>query len=122
MKKKESSGRTLPLWERVAVDLLEMPRLARMFVATFFALAVTLAVSPVIDIIYLNNFFDESTVIVPALVAGAFGLLMYIAGYLLIVGWQGEDLSPRRAVIWYVIVGLIAMLVVAVWFVFVLIR
>lgn len=113
--------RKLPFWERITVDLLEMPRPARLFVSAFFALAVTLALSPFIDAVYLDYFFDERTVIVPALVAGAFGLVMYIAGYLLIIGWQGEDMKPRRAVMWYVRVGLLAIFVTILWIIYVLI-
>lgn len=120
-RQRKSSGgtqpepRRLPAFQRIVVDLLEMPRIARWFVVAFFALAVTLAVSPFIDALYLQYFFDERTVIAPALVAMMFGLLMYIVGYWLVVGWQGETTTPRRVVLWYVGVGMLAIFVIAVW-------
>lgn len=119
--KKEPETRKLPFLERIMVDLLEMPRIARLFVVTFFSLAVTFALRPFIDTLYIRNFFDEQTVIAPALVAMFFGLLMYIAGYWLIVGWQGETVSPRRAVLWYVGVGMLAFLIILIWFLVILI-
>lgn len=100
--------RDLSFVERVIVDLLEMPRIARIFVVTFFALALTLVLSPIIDAIYLDRFFDERTVIVPSLVAAAFGFVMYAVGWVLVVGWQGSDQRPRASIFAYVLVGMLA--------------
>ncbi|NJL56462.1 hypothetical protein HC928_15755, partial [bacterium] len=101
--------------ERLILDMLGMPRLARIFVVVFFALAVTLAVSPIIDSIYLSYFFDERTVIVPSLVAAAFGVVMYAAGWILVVGWQGGGYRPRRSVLAYIVIGLLAVAAVVGW-------
>lgn len=118
----QTDARRLPFLERIVTDLLEMPRIARWFVVAFFSLAVTFALRPFIDTIYLRNFFDERTVIAPALVAMAFGLLMYVAGYWLIVGWQGETARPRRVILWYIGIGLLAIVLVAFWFVIVMLQ
>jgi hypothetical protein len=117
----KTDKRKLPFLERIMVDLLEMPRVARWFVVAFFSLVVTFAVRPFIDTLYVRNFFDEGTVIAPALVAMGFGLLMYIMGYWLIVGWQGQQLSPRRAVLVYIGIGMLAFLIVIIWFLVLLI-
>jgi hypothetical protein len=96
-------------------QLLGLPRLTRIIIAGTFALAVTLAVSPIIDEIYLRNFFSPDTRIVPSLIAATFGLGMYAAGWLTIVGTVGEDPEARPLVKIYLIVGVLALVIVAIW-------
>jgi hypothetical protein len=89
-----------------------LPRLARMLLVALFALAVTLAVSPLVDLIYDRYFFSVDTVLVPALISAGFGLLMYLLGWWLMVGTVGEPLAARPALVWYVGMGFAAVGVV----------
>jgi hypothetical protein len=101
-----------PATIRLVRRVLKLPRSVRIFIAAVFAQAVTFALSPVIDEIYLRYFFNESTRIVPSLVAAAAGLLMYALGWLLMVGTVHEPLPERGAVLWYCLVGLLAIALV----------
>jgi|FLYN01.1.fsa_nt_gi hypothetical protein len=95
--------------------LLRLPRLGRIGLTTLFALAVTLALSPIIDSIYLRYLFTPETVLFPALASAGFGLAMYIVGWLLMIGPVGEALPARTVILWYVGVGILAVLLVLVW-------
>lgn len=92
--------------------LLKLPRLARIGIAALFALSVTLALSPIVDGIYLNFLFTPETVMVPALVSAGFGLVMYVVGWQLIVGYVGEMPPARLVILWYVGVGVLALVLV----------
>ncbi len=78
------SKRTDPSRIRSINWLFNLPRSVRIVLNGVFALSVTLALFPVVDEIYLRLFFNESTVLVPALVSVSFGLAMYLAGWMLI--------------------------------------
>jgi hypothetical protein len=82
-------------------------------IAVVFALAVTFALSPIIDEIYISYFFSEATRIVPSLLAAAAGLVMYVLGWVLTVGTVHEPLPERGAVLWYGLLGLLALVLVA---------
>ncbi len=79
-----------------------------------FALAVTLAITPIVDGVYLANFYSVDTRIVPSLISTALGIGFYVVGWRLIIGYAGETPAPRRAVLWYFCIGAAACAVVAV--------
>jgi hypothetical protein len=92
--------------------VIQLPRLARILLCALFALAVTLAFSPLIDYLYDRYFFDMNTVIVPALVTATLGLITYMIGWWLLVGTVGERPAVRTALVWYLGIGLLAVAVV----------
>ncbi|MFW5691947.1 MAG: hypothetical protein ACOCX3_01205 [Chloroflexota bacterium] len=96
-------------------SVLKLPRITRLVIAGVLALAVTLALSPIIDEIYLRFFFDESTRGLPGLLAAAFGVTMYIIGWFAIVGTSGEAAQERQIAAYYLVVGLLAIGVVLIW-------
>ena len=95
---------------RVIRWLLRLPRLVRILVVGMFALGVTLALFPVVDAIYLRFFFHESTRSVASLISAGIGLVMYMVGWQLIVGTVGEQPPARRVVLWYLVIGGLAIL------------
>ncbi len=99
---------TRQLIERV----LHWPRFLRVLLCGLFALSVTLALSPLIDEIYLRFFFSAQTVIVPSLISSAFGLVMYVLGWWLVIGTLGETPPVRGGVLAYLALGLLALIVV----------
>lgn len=103
--------------ERLIHAVLRLPRIWRIILAAIFALATTLALSPIVDAIYLRYLFTEGTRIVPSLVSAGFGLAMYVSGWLLIVGTVGEDPQARFAVLWYFVLGTLAILLTVLWMV-----
>ncbi|MBZ0290717.1 MAG: hypothetical protein K8I30_24035 [Anaerolineae bacterium] len=109
-----SVRRKLPLVYRWIERMLHLPRFVRVVLCAVLALAVTLALSPLIDEIYLRFFFSSQTVIVPALISAAFGLLMYMLGWWLVIGTVGEMPPIRMGVLWYIVVGLLAVSVVVI--------
>lgn len=100
------------IWTRTGSRISQLPRLARIGLAALFALAITLALSPLIDLIYDRYFFSTQTLIVPALVTTACGLIMYLLGWWLMVGTVGEKPTIRPALVWYFGIGLLAVVVV----------
>ena len=87
---------------RLLERLLSLPRIARIWLAGVFALALTLLLIPVIDGIYLEYLYSPDTRDVAAYVAAAIGVVMYLIGWRLIVGFAGESPRVNRAVLWYV--------------------
>lgn len=96
-------------------QVLQMPRITRILISAVFALATTLALSPIVDEIYLRFFLDDSTVWLPALISVSCGLVMYVAGWRLIVGTVGETNQADRAAMIYFSAGFLAILVVILW-------
>ena len=92
--------------------LSQLPRLVRILLVGLFALAVTLALSPLVDLIYDRYFFSAQTVIIPALVTATFGLLTYMLGWWLLVGTVGERPEARAVTVWYFGIGVLAVVVV----------
>ena len=97
-----------------AVWIVRWPRLVRILIVALFALAVTLALSPLVDYLYDRFFFSMETRMVPSLVSASFGLLMYLVGWMLMVGTVGEEPEARVALLWYIGTGVAAMLVVGI--------
>jgi hypothetical protein len=80
-------------------------RIGRILVCAVIALAATLTIRPLIDLIYLDYFYDPGTVIVPAWIATAVGIAVYAIGWRLVVGMAGEVPQPGRAAAYYLVVG-----------------
>lgn len=92
------------LWIR---RILGWSRPVRIVIATIFALATTTAVFPIVDSVYLANFFSDETRILPSFVAVGVGIIMYVVGWWLVVGTRG-DLPPERiAVVIYFFCGVV---------------
>ncbi len=96
--------------------ILGWPRLLRIIIICVFALAVTAVVFPLVDFVYMENFFNEQTVILPSFVSSGLGIITFGVGWWLLVGVRGEKRPERTAVFFYMLFGL---LVIA--FVFILI-
>lgn len=92
--------------------VLNLPRSMRILIVSLFSLAVILAVSPRVDGLYLQFFFTESTVWLPSFVSVGIGIIIYILGWRLVVGTRSETPSVRLAVFWYLVVGILAVLLV----------
>ncbi len=103
-----------PVTLRWVRAVLRLPRVVRIILIAVFAIVVTFALSPVIDAVYLNFFFDETTRVLPSLAAAGAGLVMYVLGWVLVVGTVGEELPERIAVLWYIGLGLLAIVLVTI--------
>lgn len=107
------TGRLTALrWQK---SLSGIPRWGRILIVMIMALATTLLLFPQVDAIYLDYLFDESTIMLPALVSAGFGLTMYMAGWFLVVGSRGstpqEQVSSSPALLWYIGFGVLALVV-----------
>jgi hypothetical protein len=104
-KKSRLSTYHQPLWLDVINRLLKLPRFARIVVAGIFALATTLALSPLVDYVYLSYMYTEESRLLPSLVSTGAGLGMYLIGWWLYVGGVDQLPPARRALLLYVMVG-----------------
>lgn len=95
---------------QIVAAVFAQPRMVRIVVVALFALAVTLVMSPIVDGVYLRYFFSRATRIVPSLVSAAFGSLMYLLGWWLLVGVEVDEVHSRWLVLWYLSLGLLALL------------
>jgi hypothetical protein len=111
-KKSRLSEYRRPLWLEPVQWCLRLPRLVRIVVVAVFALAVTLALSPLVDYLYLTYFYTVETRILPSLVTSGIGVIVYILGWWLLVGIVGETRPARPAILVYVTVGIIALCLV----------
>jgi hypothetical protein len=107
-----------PFSLRLVNRVIGLPRLSRIALAVLFALAVTLAITPIVDSIYINSFFNESTRMAPALVSTLFGIAFYFLGWRLIIGFAGEQPQARPAVFFYIVFGALMVLLVLMLFIF----
>lgn len=103
---------TAKRWQK---SLSGIPRWTRILIVAVISLAVTLVIFPQVDSIYLNYFFNNDTISLPAYVSAGIGLLMYAAGWLLIVGSTAykphEQVSSSPALLWYIGLGVLALVV-----------
>lgn len=99
-------------WHEVSGWMLKQPRITRIVTAAGAAVLLTLLVVPLIDRVYLDNFFTQSTVIVPALLASAIGLVWYGVGWWLLVGMRGSMPVARPVTAGYLVVSAIIVLCV----------
>ena len=104
----------VPYATYVVRKVLGWSRIRRILLISLFGVAVTAAVFPLIDGIYITRFFDESTRILPSFVAVAIGIIMYGVGWWLLVGIRGEERPERIAVFVYLLVGILVILFVLV--------
>jgi hypothetical protein len=81
MARHSRSANAQTLSQRLVARILALPRLARVLLVGLFALAVTLSLSPLVDYIYIEYFFNMDTRILPALVSAAVGLGIYVLGW-----------------------------------------
>jgi hypothetical protein len=105
------TGRLTALrWQK---SLSGIPWLGRLLIATIIALATTMMIFPQVDAIYLDYFFNENTIVVASLVSAGVGLMMYMAGWMLIVGSRSappeEQVSSSPALLWYIGFGVLAL-------------
>ena len=98
--------------QRVAHRVTLLPRILRIVLVAVFGLAVTLALSPLVDLIYSQYFFSMSTRILPSFISGGIGLASYAIGWWLMVGTVGERPIARIALLWYFGSGILAIVVV----------
>jgi hypothetical protein len=91
--------------ERLTVRLVQLPRLARIGFAALFAVSTTLLLTPLVDGIYMRNFFDFNTRILPAIVSTVVGIVVYFVGWMVFVGYAGETMQARRVVFFYFVFG-----------------
>lgn len=98
--------------ERLVIRLTNLPRLARIAFAALFAVATTLLLTPLIDGIYVQRFFDFNTRMLPALVSTVIGIAVYFIGWVVYVGYVGESVQARRAVFWYFFYGTLVMIAI----------
>ncbi len=92
----------------LALRLVRLPRIMRIVIALFFATMVTLAISPLVDHIYIRYFFTAETVIVPAMVTVSIASMMYIWGWWGFVGTVNTVPSASNYVLLYFAIGLVA--------------
>ncbi len=95
---------------RMVREVLGLPRLARLVLVALVALVVTIAVSPLVDDIYLRYFYTFETRGLPAMVTVAFGIIAYGVGWWLIIGMAGEQPRARKAVIWYLAIAAVLLI------------
>ncbi len=105
--------------QRAVNRIIHLPRLARIILVSLFTLATALLLQPLVDGIYLTYFFPwESTIItdfqrqIPSLITAGAALLMFAAGWWLVVGFAGTMPQARTAVLIYFIAGMIIVLAV----------
>jgi len=96
--------------------ILDWPRLLRIVIICIFAIAVTAVLFPLVDFIYMENFFNEQTVIIPSFVSSGVGIIVFGIGWWLLVGIRGERRPERTAVFFYMLFGVLVIV-----FVFILI-
>lgn len=93
-------------------QLLRLPRIVRILIASLCGVAITFAIFPIVDWVYLEYFFTESTRILPSFVSVGIGIIIYMIGWRMLVGTVGEEPRVRLAVFWYLVVGFVAAVVV----------
>lgn len=86
---------------RFVTRVLSLPRPARILLAALPAVALVALLQPMVDLIYLRLFFNETTVQLPAWILAAFGLAMYFAGWMFLVGLPGDDMTQKRGAVLY---------------------
>lgn len=100
---------------RIAERIVAMPRLLRILFVGVFALMTTLALSPIVDEIYIRYFFNMETRAIPYLISTTAGLAMYLTGWQLIVGPVGDDMRVHRRTFWYLGTAILVTMMVNVW-------
>lgn len=94
---------------------MALPRLWRIVFVAATAALVAFALSPVIADIHWNFFYSVETISIPPLITIGFALLMYVAGWILIVGTAGKQPENRAAVFWFLGVAFLALALGLLW-------
>jgi hypothetical protein len=102
--------------------ILHLPRIIRIILCAVFSFAITLGINPIIDYLYVAFIYRDDTELelfihsrLPTFIEIGFGLLMYVFGWLYIIGTRGETPPARPAVLWYFGIGLLAVFLVFLW-------
>lgn len=104
-----------PPYDDMVRRLLRLPRLLRIMLVFLPTFAVTIVITPVIDALYLRYFFTPETRILPSLLTAGVALVMYMIGWVLIVGTTGEKPEERQAAVWYTIASILTILLAFMW-------
>ncbi len=97
----------------VAQRVIALPRMVRIGMISMFALTLVAALFPLVDHLYLILFYSPQTTLLPSLVSALAGVAMFVLGWVLIVGWAGEQPPARPVVMWYFIGGVFIIIFVA---------
>lgn len=112
MPKPKQSDTSVPtFWEQIT----SMNRLLRLLMVVIFSMTTVLATSPLIDTLYLQLFFTPETRILPSLISMGFGLMMYMWGWIYLVGSSGQPIMISRGLKWYVYIGILTIIIVLLW-------
>ena len=111
---------TQPLWMRIVEVALGFPRVIRILLAGVFSLTVTLVTGLTfyfIDWRFLLSLDGTVTtrLMIPVVVATILGLIMYIVGWVYYVGGRGVDNRVRIGILWYLLVGIISIILSIIW-------
>jgi hypothetical protein len=90
--------------------VVRLPRLARMGLAIGFALCLTLLLTPLIDGVYMSNFDVREAPMLPALLSASAGVIAYLIGWRLLVGFADEAPQANGALAVYLVAGCAALL------------
>ncbi len=101
----------MPWYLRPVALLLRLPRFGRLLLAALPALAVAIVTQPIVDQIYLNNFFSERTVVLPSLIIAGLALGTYFIGWVIYVGTPGQTPTANRRVLAYLLMSLIVIVI-----------
>jgi len=114
----------------LAAALVGVPRLVRIIVAAFLAIAVTFATFPIMSAIsqlatgvtgdinlYLNYVFTQDPALLRVLIGISLvlGLAYYVLGWRYYVGTTGERPSAGLITVGYFFLGVVAVITTAVW-------
>lgn len=89
--------------ESIIKRILHAPRIVRIIIVAVVGILFTSLVFPLVDSIYINYFFSESTTILPSFISTGFGIAIYGVGWWLLVGTRGTELQERPIILWYII-------------------
>jgi hypothetical protein len=119
-------------WLWMVDAIITLPRLIRILMVGFFSIAVTLLTFPVMGGIaaIIGWGTNTETYLAYALtlnqplllgfvfVSLALGLAYYVVGWWLLVGTAGEQPTPIQAMMWVVIIGVVAVLGASGWLIY----
>lgn len=95
------------LLARVTQRIVGLPRGVRIVLVVLFAVALTLLVTPLAYSILRVDFFAATSeeIFAPTLIAMVSGVVLYIVGWRLLVGFAGERPAPSTALLVYFVAG-----------------
>ena len=89
--------------------IVRLPRGIRILLAGAFAVALTLLVTPLAYSLLRVDFFvaDSSQIFAPTLIALVSGLVLYVVGWRLMIGYAGETPTANPALLVYFLAGIL---------------